>query len=546
MPAAAPVATPAPTPAATPTPTPVATPAPVPVATPEPAAPAPVVVPAADAPPPAAAAPAATTVPEPKRSDFPQTAEGIEAFLRAHNAWEDQDPNAVPLVTGDEVNVAADAVDKPADEVKADDAKVEDAAKAEDAPVPTPQELQEILTGDPGLQAAIDANPAAKGKLFTMARVAAKAAPILKLIPNVEAAQFAVDNANQFVGLKTAFQLSDSPEKMKDAAGQFLEQFAIVDGKGAPVLDAKGNPTYGEDLPLFVSEIKSRDNTARMADIKERIAANTYATEAGKDHDEQLLAAYEFIAAAESGDVSVLDKPDTSQMSPEMKAYFEKKEAELAAEWEKMGIKDKELTKQTKTEVRDRYNTQYRQEFGGSAGKFMATYLQQKEAEGVVIPQYLLTMKDPKTGISVFAQQAFQRLEDKLNKGVPPDVKANLGRLQMNAINDLGLKARVEYAQELNSEYLPEIIDALLNEAGVSMKKQADDLAANRDAKRADARIEPSGGSPINPKGMSDKQLYDKAKESVIATAAAKGQTLEPSEVMRMALIERDRLAAQR
>jgi len=485
---------------------------------------------------------AAAAVDRPSRPERAAYGDDIEKFLRDTYAWEEANPVGTALVTGEEVPVEGDRPAAEAEAPAAEAAKTEEATKPIEVEAPTPQALQEILTADPALAAAIEANPTAKGKLFQMARSVAKAAPVLEIFPNVEAARFANEHANQFVGLKTAFQLSDSPEKMKDAAGMFLEQFAVTDDKGQPVLDVAGNPTYGEDLPLFVQEIKGRDTAVRIQDIKDRIAAGEYATPEGRETDEHLLAAYEFIAAAEAAGPQQLDRPDPAQMTPEAKAYFDKRERELAEEKERLGIKDKALTERQRVETRTKYDQQYREQFGASSGRFLSNYLQQKEKDGVAIPRYMLTMKDPKTGVSVFAQQAFQKLNEKLN--TLPSVKAHSATLQMNALNDQALGARLTYGQSLIDEHLPGIVDALLNEAGVSLAEDARQKIAGREARRGDARVEPAAGSMVTPRNMSEAQIYDMAKANVAKKNA--GRYLDPAEAMRQNLIERDRLLAQR
>jgi len=460
-------------------------------------------------------------------------------FLNEHNKWELEQEGQPELVTGDEVptDLSADApkdelkpdADKPAEEKPAD-------AKPAEVEAPTPQALAGLIEGNEARKAFLEGDPEFKGAIYALGRQNAKAAPILELFPNVEAAKFAQTNANEFVSLKTGITLADTPEKMATAAEGFLEQFKLVDEKGAPVLDAAGNPTYGDDLPMFVSEIKKRDNGARISDIKARITANAYATPEGKDNDEQLLAAYEFISAAEEAGPDALDKPNLDGLTPEQRAWQVREEKRLADERERLGIKDKDLNKKSVAQIRETNRTKYKQEFGVSAGRFMGNYLKQQEAAGVVIPRYLMQMKDKATGLSVFAKQAFDTLNERLDK--MPDVKAHSATLEMNAINDLGLAARVKNGQELVDAYLPAIIDEMLKEAGVSLAKDAADKIAGRDSKRADARTEPAAGLPSSPKHLSDEDAMKEAYRII----DAKYPNIDRAERMQKALQEKNRL----
>lgn len=544
-----PVAAPAASAPVAPSPAPVSTPAPssapAPATTPTPSSTGsettPVAVPGqTPAPTETPAAPPSERSREPQRSDFADSAEGIEKFLNAHNAWEDADPDAPEFTTGEEVPVdgEGETADPEPETAPEGEETPSDNEKPAEPEAPTPEGLSKLFEDNPELKEAIEANPTVKGALYAMARQNAKAQPILEIFPNVEAATFANERANEFVSLKTAFTLSDSPEKMKDAAGMFLEQFAVVDEKGTPVLDAQGNPTYGEDLPLFVAEMKNRDNAVRISDLKAKIEAGKFLSDDSKENAEQLLAAYEFIAAAEAAGPEELDKPDTSGMTPEAKAYFERKEAELNAEREKLGLKDKALTEKQRTETRTKFDTQYRQEFGGSSGKFMANYLKQKETDGVAIPRYMLTMRDPKTGVSVFAQQAFQRLNEKLDK--LPQVKAHSAGLQINAVNEQGLAARVAYGQSLIDEHLSGIIDSLLEEAGVSLAADVSRKIADREQRRSDARTEPAAGAPASPRGRTDEQLIAQARANVDKKFA--GKYIDEGKKMEEVLKEKFRL----
>lgn len=463
-------------------------------------------------------------------------------FLNAHNEWEMKQEGQPELVTGDEVptdevadtpaagaDQPAEDADKPAEEKPGD-------AKESEVEAPTPQALAALIDGNEDRKAFLEGDKEFKGAIFAMGRKIAVAEPILKLIPNEAAAKFAVDTSNQFVTLKTGITLADTPEKMATAAEGFLEQFKLVDDKGAPVLDAKGNQTYGDDLPMFVSEIKRRDNSVRVDDIKSRIEANAYTTPEGKDNDEQLLAAYEFIAAAESADPGDLDKPNLEGLTPEQRAWQEREEKRLKDDREALGLKDKDLNKKQVAQVRETNRTKYTQELGSSAGRFMGNYLKQKEADGIAIPRYLMTMKDPATGVSVFAKLAFDKLNEKL--GGLADVKSHSATLEMNAINDAGLQARVKYGQGLVDDHLPGIVDDLLKEAGVSLANDAKDKIAARSNKQADARTEPAAGMPSTPKHMSDEQAMAEAYKTV----DTKFPSIDAGSRMEKALQEKNRL----
>lgn len=528
----APVSTPVSTPAATPVAAPASVPASIPSA-----------IDAAAAATPASEAALAAVSDRPKRSDFPDDAGGIEQFLRANNAWEDANPDGTQFVTGDEVPVegkapeaaAADKTpedaEKPAEEKPADETR-----PAESQAPATPEALSKLFEGNEARKAFIEGDPELKGALFSMARQNAKAAPILEVFPNVEAAKFAQTASNDFVTLKTGITLADTPEKMADAVTGFLDQFKLVDAKGEPVLDAAGQVQYGDDLPLFKQVLLDADRSMKFNDLKARIEANTYASAEGRDNDEQLLAAYEFIAAAEAAGPDALDKPDLESLSPEARAYLEREQKKIADERERLGIKDKTLTKQQTAAVREQNKVEYRKQFGGSVGRYLGNYLKQKEADGVVVPHYLVQMQD-KDGVSVFAKVALDKLNAKLD-GLS-SVRANSATYEMNAINEDGLKARVAYGQGLVDEHLPGIIDGLLKEAGVSTKADADAKIATRDAGRADARTEPAAGLPSSPKHMSDEQVMAQAKANV---EKKYGSTIDDRRKIEETLKERDRL----
>lgn len=549
MPVATPAAPAAPAAPVTPVAAPVSTPTPAPVSTPAPASTPAVETPSAspaapatetatpsEASTPAAAAETKTLAgkPAPKREDYGRD---IEKFLKDTYAWEEDNPGLDPAAPTEPAEATSEEIEeaKPeGEETEAD--KAENPQK--EIEVPTPEALSRLLEGKPELKAAIEADPEVKGAIYTMARQNAKAAPILEIFPNVEAAKFANEHAGQFVGLKTSFQLADTPEKMAEAAVGFFDQFKVVDEQGKPVLDAAGKPTYGEDLQLFTNLLTQQSYATRVDDLKARIEANAYLNPASRENDEQLLAAYEFIRVAEAGGEQPQDRPDLAGLSPEARAYIERREQELDAEREKLGLKDKALTQKSRTEMRQKYESAYQEKFGGTAGKYIATYLEQKEKDGVNIPHYLLTMTDPKTNIPVFALTAFNKLNEKLAS--LPQVKMHAANLQMQAITDAGLDARLKYSQEMIDTYLPGIIDGMLREANVSLMADGQKKIQDRNAGRKDARIEPASGSPSAPRAMTDEQMMAKAKVNV--ADRFKGQYIDPRKRMEEELKEKFRI----
>src|ERR1700732_1741533 len=72
----------------------------------------------------------------------------------------------------------------------------EDYSLDEPAAPLTPQALNDLLKGDAALKAAIEANPAAKGALFKMAREHAELSQFKGIFAGKQAAEFARDTAN--------------------------------------------------------------------------------------------------------------------------------------------------------------------------------------------------------------------------------------------------------------------------------------------------------------------------------------------------------------
>ena len=239
-------------PSSAPSSTPVSTPVAAPVA-------APVEAPAAATPeaPAAGAAPATAAKPQPTQADFPGDP---QAFLEALHAWEREEGNEVTIPGAD---TEAPEVATPKPEEKTEEAKTEtetEKAETEEEDKPwapekadvTPEAVNGWAEKNPLLKQVWEQNPEIKNQMFAMARDLAKKAPIAQFFPNVEAAEFAAQSSSRLVDLRSAFQGAVDAEEPMVAIGKayesLAEEFMIVDDKGKPVLDAGGNPQFGEDF----------------------------------------------------------------------------------------------------------------------------------------------------------------------------------------------------------------------------------------------------------------------------------------------------------
>jgi len=142
--------------------------------------------------------PAVSVKAEPKQTDFPGD---IEGFLKARGDWEREQPDAPEIVEEAPVEQPAVIEEAATEEVKPEEQVVEEEKPW--APEPeaalTPEALNGLIEKSPELKAAMDASPDVKNALFSMARINAKAAPMLEIFPNVESAQFAAESSNKFV-----------------------------------------------------------------------------------------------------------------------------------------------------------------------------------------------------------------------------------------------------------------------------------------------------------------------------------------------------------
>jgi len=549
-PAAAPAAA-APAPVSTPSApaTPVQTPAAVETPAAQPAA-----TPAAQ---PATATSTKTAAPaakggEPQQADF----EGdIVGFLDAHSAWEraqlgeapaegDQ-PAAESAAAAAETPAAVEA-EKPADQQQKD----QPAAAAESL---TPESLNALASKSPELQAAFDANPEVKNALFAMARTNAKAAPILEVFPNVESAKFAADAANTVVSMRAGFLESvDSPEQFPAAFAQFADEFAIKDNDGNPVLDAEGNPTFGDDFHMLNDYVVDTYHDVEIGDLEKQLQSGSFRSEEERERADMALQALKFIKDWRKGE-ETSSKPDLSGLSPEAKAYYEAKEKELVDREAALGTKSKAQTAEQRQRERANYETAVAGKVGASVGGRLKAMMDEKAKVGAFIPTYVLEAKDPTTGISIFAKNLLDQFEEatygrtdratgKIIGGVAY-IRDQMRMLRNRPPSARAEKARVDAINSLIDEHLPAIFDKEFRKAQTQEKADRERNNRQSEVREQLAEREPrAGGSAGTPKSLTPQ---DAMKESY-AWVDQQFPDLSPAERTEKAIIRKNEIMGER
>jgi hypothetical protein len=475
--------------------------------------------------------------PEPKQSEFP----GIEEFLDAHHKWDQEEGEAAP-----------EAVSAPlAEEGKPANAETtEEEKKAETEPVEmaepvtvTPEVVNAWLQKDPAFKAAVEASPEIKRQLFAMARVNAKAAPIMEIYPNVEAAQFANDTSNRSVTIRSGFQRAiDNPETFPQAFEEFASEFAIVDKDGKPVLDQAGKQTYGKDFDMMMSHIVSSDLDSDIARVEALVKTSD------DENDNVYLSALKFVKDEKAKRAQGPQAPDPETLTPAQRAWQAQKEAELAARGEKLEAATKTQTAAEKKAERATYTTNVNRKIGSAIGKRLDSFVAEKAAENVFLPSYVTDVKDPVTGQSTFGMQVYDDFMRATVGVLDPKTKQRTGgvayiRNHLEMLESLppsadAEKQRVDYTLQLIDDHMPGIMDKHLR---LIQRREIADRAkrqGNFEKRKEIAQVEPLGGSAPAPKAFTEESAMAQARDTV----DKKYPDIDRVERMEKMLIEKNRL----
>jgi hypothetical protein len=516
--APAPVAAPAAAPAAA-TPTPVATPAPV-------ATPTPVIAPGVDATPAVETpvtteaapivtgdTPAAAVVKpgKPDKNDF--AADDIEGFLAAMHKW-DAEGGVEP-----EVKIAQPIVEDAPEVTTEPEVKTEPEAKVDAALDLTPQRVTEWTEKSPEFAALLEANPTLKGEVFAMARLNAKAAPILDIVGSAEEAKFAVDTANKFVDMRAGFAMAnEDPARFGPAVEQFTDEFRIKDAAGNYVLDpATGKPQLAEDYGLIRDHFFNEQTAARTASItkmvtelKAKIDSAVYPSEAAKAADvakfedaEYTLSALQHLEQAFSpqGEAKRPALPDDA--SPEMRAW---EESLKAREAQLEGNKQK-TAQETRQAVRKDFEAKLDRNWNQGVGGYIDEQMKVLQGQGVYIPEFVLKQRwidlvtgKENPGVSNFAATILQNFNAATVKDL--DAKRRFATLQQLPVTPEAEAARVAFYKDLRAKHLPKVFQAEIDriQNGIRNDRTAIEQGANKAARQQAASVEPATGSRRQPR----------------------------------------------
>ena len=529
--APAPVAPVAPATPAPSAPSAPATPAPAPVvpavpATPEtPAAPVPAATPETPA------VPAASSGP-PDPNTFPSTAEGIEQFIEASEKWKQEHPDeaakaaeaAAKKAEGEEPGAQPKPEEKPAEAPKpAEEPKPGEVKPAEAAPA-TPKALDDWTTNDPAFKAALDANPTLRGEIMATARAAEVAKPILSIVPTVEEARFAVDNANRILTLEHKFALApESPEMAEAAFNDFVGLFNVVDEKGQPVKAADGTPVMTESFDFLSRKLTTgaltsavKDAKASLAALKARVESGVYPSEEAKAADAALLddtnykvAAFEYVTDLLGREDDALTLPELpADATPAQKALQEQLKTQLA----ELNKNKQTSTKAQRATVRAEFETKINRSWGQSVGDYIDNTIKAMRERGEVIPDVVLEQKyvNPVTGkvtesrsFGMLIAQEFQQKCDSIPSVLKKkqDLAALLPGPQTEAL-------RIAENQRLRNLYLPAIVEAHVKRIQDGIREMSGQRQEQHQKVASVARVEPqSAGQPTTPVALTGEAL---------------------------------------
>jgi hypothetical protein len=348
------------------------------------------------------------------------------------------------------------------------------------------------------------------------ARAAEAAKPILSIVPTVEEAKFAVDNANRILTLEHKFALApESPEMAEAAFNDFVGLFNVVDEKGQPVKAADGTPLMTESFDFLSRKLTTGALTGFTKDAKESLAAlkakvetGVYPSEEAKAADQALLEDTDYKIKAFEYVAELLGQEDAENALPELppdatpaqKAFQE----QLKVQQAELNKNKQTNTRASRVQARAEFEARINTNWGNGVGEYIDNTLKAMRERGEVIPDVVLEQKytNPVTGqvtqaraFGVLVAQEFNRKCDSI-----PSVlrkKQELAALPPGPQTEALRNAENARLREL---YLPDIFNAHVTRIQNGIREMSGKSQEKQQKIATVARVEPqSGGAPSPP-----------------------------------------------
>lgn len=501
---------------------------------------------------------------QPKITDYADTAEGLEQYVEANEQWKADHPDDAAKAA--DAQRAADAALQPgAQPVEEEAAKPEAEVKPEQpaaqpaAPgAATPQALDDLLTRNVALKAALDASPTDKEVLMATARAAEAAKPVLRLVPTEAEARFAVENTNKFLGLQHKFAMAAELPEMADAAwNEFESLFHVVNDKGEVIKEADGTPRLTPSFSLLTNRVTQgalgghvAELKTTLAELKAKVETGVYPNEAAKAADRGKLEDAEYALAAFNYVTKMLETDGSDDLKlPELPADATPAQRELqerlARQVEDANAQNKKSTREARIAERRKFEGEMNQEFGRGVGSYLRTEIDARKARGEYIPDILLNRKwiNPATNENTDTSDFAMRMHNEFVQKVRsiPTVTDELMRLQ--ALGPAGKQARLDRWAQLRQQYLPNIVDTYLNSVQDEIRQMQQSSSQRQSEVAQVARVEPqTQQQPAAPQPLTGEGLDTRAME--LLKTDPEYLSAPPSEQLELLINKREELRA--
>ena len=425
--------------------------------------------------------------------------------------FEKDNPDFKPAVEAPAV------VDPTIDPTKVDDpnavaAEVPEPFSFEDEPAITPQSLSEMLQGDEAIKAAVEANPKVKNALHKLARENAELSQFKGLFPNRESGEFAKKTADRTVGLRMQFQKAETPELMASAFDNFMQEFAVVDATGKQVVDAQGQPVYGDDFYGLTEHVVERYRGNTLSEVETRLAADKYASPAEKTRDQDLKTALDIIKEDLTGVYGKEPAPDLSALPENVRADIQKRMDDVEKREAALNGKRTEAQKAEHAQKVAQANTQYMGDISKRTFDSIQEIVKDFRSKGAVLPDWQLLAAAPGSTTPIFYQNVASEIEKII--AADPYTKMNMIELEMRPPTPENIKARVEFFDRVLKDSIRTVVKNQVRNFG----KQQVEAAAARPEPTHTASVEPRSQSAPKPTILTKDQAYAQAKDTLVKT----------------------------